>query len=108
MLWKPGAQPKSARLAQAGDELIPAQCGRVVMARMEAHVVVTNVLIVPSLNCSRDGVFIARALVRARPRVPVCIMNVTNQDQVLSEGNTIGHGESAVWAATIEDQEPEP
>ena len=56
----------------------------------------TNVLIEPSLNCSRDGVFIARALVQARPRVPVRIMNVTNQDQVLSEGTTIGHGVSRV------------
>ena len=67
-----------------------------------------NVLIEPSLNCSRDGVFIDRALVRARPREPVHIMNATNQDQTLSEGTTIRHGESAVWAATIEDQEPEP
>ena len=35
-------------------------------------------------------------------------MNVTNQDQVLGEGTTIGHGEPAVWAATIDDQKPEP
>ena len=32
-LRKPGAQPKSARLSLAGNELIPAQCERVVMAR---------------------------------------------------------------------------
>jgi len=106
-LWGPGVQPKS-RLSLAGDELIPARCERVVMAKMDAPVGATNVLIEPNQNCSRDGVFIARALVRARPRVPVRIMNVTNQDQVLSEGTTIGHGDSAVWAANIEDQEPEP
>jgi hypothetical protein len=34
-------------------------------------------------------------------------MNVTNQDQVLSEGTTIAHGEPKVWAATIDDQKPE-
>jgi hypothetical protein len=34
-------------------------------------------------------------------------MNVTNQDQVLSEGTTIAHGEPTVWAATIDDQKPE-
>jgi hypothetical protein len=78
------------------------------MARLEAPLGVTNVLIEPSQKCSRDGVFIARTLVRARPRVPVRIMNVTNQDQVLSEGTTIGHGEPAMWAATISDQKPEP
>jgi hypothetical protein len=35
-------------------------------------------------------------------------MNVTNQDQVLNEGTTIGHGEPAMWAAGIDDLEPEP
>ena len=58
-------------------------------------------LIESSLNCSRDGVFRARALVRARPRIPIRILSVTNQDQVLSEGNTRGHEDSAVWDATI-------
>jgi len=42
------------------------------------------------------------------PRVPVRIMNVTNQEELLSEGNTIGHGESAVWASNIEDHQSEP
>jgi hypothetical protein len=51
-----------------------------------------NVLVDPSLKTSRDGLYIPRILVRARPRVPVRIMNVTNQDQVLGEGTTIGHG----------------
>ena len=106
-LWGPGVQPKS-RLSLAGDELIPARCERVVMEKLEAPVGATNVLMEPGQNCSRDGVFIARALVRARTKVPVRIMNVTSQDQVQSEGTTIGHGESAVWAANIDDQEPEP
>ena len=34
-------------------------------------------------------------------------MNVTNQDQVMSGGTIIGHGEPAVWATTIDDQKPE-
>jgi hypothetical protein len=66
----------------------------------------TNVLLEPSRECPRDGFVEARKLVRARPRVPVRIMNVTNQDQMMSEGTTIGHGEPAVWAATIDDQGP--
>jgi len=90
-LWRPGAQPKSARLSLVGDEVILARCERVVMAKLGAPVGATNFLIEPNQNCSRDGVFIAGALVRARPRVPVSIMNVTNQDQVLSEGTTIGN-----------------
>jgi hypothetical protein len=52
--------------------------------------------------------FIARTLVRAGPRVPFRMMNVTNQDQVVNEGTTIGHGEPAMWAAAIDKLEPEP
>ena len=107
-LWRPGAQHNSARLSLAGDEVIPARCKRVVMARLEAPLGATNVLIEPTQKCSRDGVFITRTLVRARPRVPVRMVNVTNQDQVLDEGTTIRHGEPAVWAATIDDQKSEP
>jgi hypothetical protein len=35
-------------------------------------------------------------------------MNVTNHDEVLSEGTIIGHGQPAVWVTTISDQKPEP
>ena len=107
-LWRPGAQPKSARLSLVGDEVIPARCERVVVARLEAPLGATNLLIEPSQKGSRIGVFIARTLVRARPRVPVRIMNVTSHNQVLRDGTDIGHGEPAVWAATIDYQKPEP
>jgi hypothetical protein len=84
-LWRPGAQPKSSRLSLVGDEVIPARCERVVMARLQAPLGVTNVLLEPSQNSSRDGILISRTLVRARPSgVLVRITNVTNQDHVLS------------------------
>jgi len=35
-------------------------------------------------------------------------MNVTNQDQVLNEGTTIGHEEPALLAAAIDDQKTQP
>ena len=89
-LWGPGAQPKSARLSLPRDEVIPVQCEKVLLAKLEAHVGASNVLIEHSQNCSRDGVFIAMRLVRVRPRVPVRIMKETNQDQVLSECTTVG------------------
>jgi hypothetical protein len=96
-LWRPGAQVKSSRLSLVCDEVIPARCERVVMARLGAPLRATNILTEPSQKCPRDGVFIARTLVQARPRVFVRGMNVTNQDQVLSEGTTIGHGQPAMW-----------
>jgi hypothetical protein len=68
----------------------------------------TNVLTEHSQKSSRDGVHVARNLVRARPRVSVRIKNVTNQEQVLSEGTDIRHGGPAVWAAAIDEQKHEP
>ena len=56
-LWRPGAQPKSTRLCLVGDEVILARCERVVMAKLEAPLGATNVLLEPSQKCSRDGVF---------------------------------------------------
>jgi hypothetical protein len=35
-------------------------------------------------------------------------MNATSHDQMLRNGTTIGHGEPAVWTATIDYQKPEP
>jgi hypothetical protein len=79
-LWRPGVQSKSARLYLVGDEVNSARCESVVMAKLEAPLGAINVLLEPSPEWSRGGVMIARTLVRARPRVPVRIMNVTNQD----------------------------
>jgi hypothetical protein len=62
-LWRPGAQPNSSRLSLVGAEVIPARYERVVMARLEATLGATNVLLEPSQKSSRD-VLIARTLVR--------------------------------------------
>ena len=78
------------------------------MARLGAPLGATNVLIEPNQGCPRDGVFIARTLVRAGLEVPVRVINVTDQDQVLGGGTLIGHGQPAVWAANFGDQKPEP
>jgi len=107
-LWRPGTQPKSARLSLVASVVIPARCERAVMAKLQAHLGATNVLIEPSNKSPRDGVCVARRLVRARPEVPVRVMNVTDQDQVLGGGTIIGHGQPAMWAATIDNQKPRP
>jgi hypothetical protein len=73
------------------------------MARLEVPLGAANVLVEPSPKTSREGLYIARTLVRARPRVPVRIMNVTKQDQVLGEGTTVGHGQLVTWATSLDD-----
>jgi hypothetical protein len=89
-LWYLEARPPLSRGSLVSDEVIPALCERVVTARLEAPVGTANGLVEPSLKTSREGLYMARTSVRARPTVPVRIMNVTNQDQVLSEVTTIG------------------
>ena len=103
-LWEPDAQPKSIRITLASEEVIPARCERVVMARLEAPLRAVNVLVEPNLETS-GGVYIARTLVRAQVRVPVRMMNVTDRDKVLSEGTTIGCGEPVMWAGAPDDSE---
>jgi len=69
---------------------------------------VANVLTEPSQKSSRDGVFVARTLVRARPRVPVRILDVTNREQDLGESSVIGQGEPEEWATVIDDYKHQP
>jgi hypothetical protein len=104
MLWNPGARPKPSRLCPVSDKVIPTRCERVVMVRLEAPLRAANVLVGPRPKTSREGLYTARTLVRARPRVPVTIMILTNQDQVIGEGTTIRHGEPVTWAALVDVQ----
>jgi hypothetical protein len=53
--------------------------------RLKAPLGSSNVLVEPSSKTSGEGLYIARIIVRYRPGVLVNIMNVTKQDQVLSE-----------------------
>jgi hypothetical protein len=72
--------------------------------RLEAPLRAVSVLVGPRPKTSREGLYTATTLVRARPRVPVTIMIVTNQDQVIGEGTTIRHGEPVTWAALVDVQ----
>jgi len=103
-LWNSGVRPTSSRLSLVSDKVVPAQCEKVVMARIEAPMGAANVLVEPSPKTAREGQYTARTLVRVRPRVHVRIMNVTNQYQVLSDGTTIGQGEPVTWVASLDSQ----
>jgi hypothetical protein len=73
------------------------------MVTLETPLGVANVFTERSQKISRDGVFVTRTLVRARPKVPVRILIVTNQDHVLGESSIIGQGEPEEWATVIHD-----
>jgi hypothetical protein len=66
-LWRPGTQSTSSRFSLVCDEVIPAVCEKVVMVTLETPLGAAKVLIEPSQKSSRDRVYIARTLDRARP-----------------------------------------
>jgi hypothetical protein len=47
-LWSPGAGPRPSSLVVAKDQVIPAQCEKIVMARMENLLRVENGLVEPN------------------------------------------------------------
>jgi hypothetical protein len=47
-LWSPGAGTSPSSLVVAKDHVIPAQCGGLVMARLESHLGVEDDLVEPS------------------------------------------------------------
>jgi hypothetical protein len=67
-----------------------------------------SALVEPSMKPPLKGLYITSTLVEARERVPVRIVNVADQDQVLSEGTVVGHVEPVVWTMPLGDQELPP
>jgi hypothetical protein len=67
-----------------------------------------SALVEPSRKSPLKGLYITNTLVEARERVPVRIVNVANQDQVLSEGTVVGHVEPVAWTMPVGDQETPP
>ena len=59
-----GAQRKSARLSLLGDEMTPARCERMVMARLWAPLGATNVLIEPNQRWGPDAPMQRRGTLR--------------------------------------------
>jgi hypothetical protein len=88
-LWSPGAGPRPSGLVVAKDQVIPAQCEKVVMARMESPLRVENGLVEPNPQTHQpEGIYVARTLVQDRQEVPVRVLNATRQEQKLTRGST--------------------
>jgi hypothetical protein len=64
-LWSPRMEPQPSSLILANNQVILAQCERVVMAQLESPLGVENGLIGPGLeDYVPEGLYIARTLVR--------------------------------------------
>jgi hypothetical protein len=86
-LWNPDAGPCPSSLVVAKDQVIPAQCEGIVIARMKSPLRVENGLVEPSPQAQPPkGIYIARTLVQDRQEVPVRVLNATHRDQKLTRG----------------------
>jgi hypothetical protein len=93
-LWNPGAGPCPSSLVVAEDQVMPAQCEGIVMARMENPLGVENGLVQTSPQAHQpEGIYIVRTLVQDRQEVPVRVLNDTHQDQKLTRGSPLAHCE---------------
>jgi hypothetical protein len=69
-LWSPGEGPRLSSLEVTKDNVIPAQCEGLVMARMQNPLGVENDLVEPSPQVHPpEGIYIARTLVLDRSRI---------------------------------------
>jgi hypothetical protein len=84
-LWSPGAGPRPSSLVVAKDQVIPAQCKGIVMARLESPLGVENGLVETSPQAHLpEGIYKARTLVQDCQEVPMRVLNATHHDQKLT------------------------
>jgi hypothetical protein len=76
------------------DQIIPARCEDIIMARLESPLGVENGLVQPRPQAyTPEGIYIARTLVQDRQEVPVRVLNATHRDQKLRSGFPLAHCE---------------
>jgi hypothetical protein len=93
-LWSPEAGPWPSSPVVANDQVIPAQCKRVVMARLESLLGMENGLEELSLEAHfPERLCIARTLVWDSQEVPMGVLNATHHDQKLTKGSSLAHCE---------------
>jgi hypothetical protein len=100
-LRSPGSGPRPSSLVVPKDHVIPAQCEKIVMARMENLLGVENGLVEPNpQGHPPEGIYVARNLVQDRQEVPVRVLNSTRRDQKLTRGSTLAHCEPVTLVTT--------
>jgi hypothetical protein len=77
-------QPRPSSLVVTKDQVIPAQCEGIVMARLESPFRVENGLVEPSPEAHlAKALYIGRTLVQDRREVPVRVLNTARRDQLM-------------------------
>jgi hypothetical protein len=85
-LWIPVAVPHTSILVVAKDHVIPTQCERKMVARMESPLGIEKGLGEPNLKAHPpEGIYIARNVVQGRQELLVRILNTTHREKISRE-----------------------
>jgi hypothetical protein len=107
-LWSPGAGPHPSSLVVATDQVIPAQCEGIVMARLESPLGVENGLVEPSPQAPPpEGTYIAWTMVQDRQEVPVRVLNAAHRDQKLTGESPLAHCEPVTLVTPTDLEQPQ-
>jgi hypothetical protein len=92
-----------SRLVVASDQVIPAQCEEVTIARLESLLGVENGPVEPSPEAHPpEGSFIARTLVRDCREVYVRLLDANRQEQKLRKASLQSH-----WCPPFDVEQPQ-
>jgi hypothetical protein len=87
----------------ASDQMILEQYEEVVTVELESPLVAASGLEEPSLETHHaEGLYTARTLVQARQEVPVRVLNVSLQDQILARRSPLSHYEPVTWVTPLD------
>jgi hypothetical protein len=107
-LWNPGAGLRRSSLTVEENKVIPAQCERIFMARLEGPLERESALVEPvSQAHPPEGIYIAKTLIKDRQKVPVRPFNITYRDHKLTRGYLLAHCELFTLVTTPDLEEPQ-
>jgi hypothetical protein len=93
--------PLPSSLVMANDQVIPAQCKGVVMARLESTLEVGNGFTEPSLETPAT-----KELNIARTLAPVRVLNATYRDHKLTKGSSLAYCEPVTLVTPPDVEQP--
>jgi hypothetical protein len=108
LLWSPEVGLLPSSLIVAKDQVIPAQCEGIVMARLKSPLGVENGLVQLSLQAHpHEGIYIARTLAQGSREVLVRVLNATHWDRKLTRGSPLARCESVMLVTPPDVEQPQ-
>jgi hypothetical protein len=102
-LCSPCAGPRPSSVVVAKDELMPAKCEGIRMARSDMPLEVESSLVEQKLQAHPPaGIYIARTSDRGRREVPLRALNATYRDQKLTRGSVLTHREPVALVSPLQ------